>query len=463
MMAYWSNPKDSKITSRILTLGNGVNTYNNMYAINQSEAVDSRNVSSKNYPALSVRQGSSLSFGTDVAVITTPNGATARGGATFHVVDGTTWKYWNGSAFVNVATGLTNATAKFVEFATATTKYTIMCNGTEKKSYDGTTVADLTEAPATKLICVDDNRLYALKDKKIYYSSFGDLTDFTTVNDSGVRTIVGMIGDETAIAAYQDIVIAFSDKTMHLLYGDDYENFQLMDPIQAGCISDRSIVEHDSKLYFMDYGQYKLFTGGFPVDVSQKVKKYLEAINYTHKAKIVAGTQGRYIYLSIPYGASATTNNITLEYDTETRNWYIIDKGYLNFVNIGEFLYGVRTNGVVDKMNTGTADGSTAIVWYHNTGILNAIPVKPNTTLANIYMECLVPAGSTLTVKYCETTDDADFTTIKSITASADEQKARVQIPTSVLANSERYRLQFSGTGPCTIYFVELHESTQRW
>lgn len=462
-MAYWSNPKDSKITSRVITLGDGVNTYNNMYAINQSEAVDSRNVSSKNYPALSVRQGSSLSFGTDVTPITTPNGAGSRDGATFHVVDGTTWKYWNGSAFVNVATGLTNATAKIVEFNRATDTLTLLFNGTEKKAYDGTTVTDLTQAPATKLICVDDDRLYALKDKTIYYSSFRDPTDFTTVFDSGTRTVVGMIGDETAIVAYQDTVIAFSDKTMHLLYGDDFENFQLMDPIQAGCISDRSIVEHDSKLYFMDYGQYKVFTGGFPVDISQKVKKYLEAINYTYKANIVAGSQGRYIYLSIPYGASATTNNITLEYDTETRNWYILDKGYLNFVNIGEFLYGVRTNGEIDKMNTGTADGATAINWYHNTGILNPVPVKPNTTLANIYMEILLPSGSTLTVKYCLTTDDADFTLITNISASNDEQKVRVQIPTSILANSERYRLQFAGTGPCTIYFVELHESTQRW
>lgn len=461
-MAYWKNPQDSKITSRIITLGDGVNTYNNMYAINQSEAVDSRNVSSKNYPALSVRQGSSLSFGTDSAVITTPNGAIARGSSVFHIVDGTTWKYWNGSAFVNIATGLANVTAKLLDFNRPTGTFTILLNGTDKKIYDGTTVADLTQAPDTKLICVDDDRLYALKDKIIHYSAFTDPTDFSTVFDSGTRSVSGMQGTETAIVAYQDIVIAFSDKTMHLLYGDDFENFQLMDPIQAGCISDRSIVEHDSKLYFMDYGQYKVFTGGFPVDISQKVKKYLEAINYTHKAKIVAGVQGRYIYVSIPYGSSATTNNITLEYDTETRNWYIIDKGYLNFVNIGEFLYGVRIDGVVDKMNTGTADGSTAIAWYHNTGILNAVPVKPNTTLANIYMEVLLPTGSTMTVKQCESTDDADFTLIKTLSASADEQKARIQVPTSTLASSERYRLQVAGTGPATIYFVELHESTQR-
>jgi hypothetical protein len=270
-----------------------------------------------------------------------------------------------------------------------------------------------------------------------------------------------MQGVGTGIVAYQDIIIAFSDKTMHLLYGDDIDNFQLMDPMQVGCVSDRSIIEVDSKLYFLDYGKYKIFTGGFPVDISQKVKRYLEDINYTYKDKVVAGSQGKYIYLSIPYGISATTNNLTLEYDTELKNWYAIDKGYLNFVTIGEDLYGVRTTGTVEKMNTGTADGSTAISWYHNTGILNQLPIKPNNTLSDVYIECLLPTGSTMSISYANNTSDS-FTLISNLVASATEQKIRVQVPTTILQNVERYRLKFAGTGPATIHFIELHEQVQR-
>jgi hypothetical protein len=231
--------------------------------------------------------------------------------------------------------------------------------------------------------------------------------------------------------------------------------------MQVGCVSDRSVIEVDSKLYFLDYGKYKMFTGGFPVDISQKVKKYLEDINYTHKEKVVAGSQGKYIYLSIPYGSGATTNNLTLEYDTELKNWYAIDKGYLNFVTIGEDLYGVRTTGTVEKMNTGTADGSTAISWYHSTGILDILSVKGNETLSDIYIECLLPSGSTMSVGFATNTSDT-FTTITSISASNVEQKARIQVPTSILQNFERHRLKVSGTGPSTIHFVELHKQTQR-
>lgn len=460
-MAYWTSPKDTKVFAEPITLGDGVNTYTNIYQIKKSEAFDSRNTSSREYPALSVRQGCSLSFDTNNNAITTPNGAGVRNSDTFHIVDGTTWKYWNGSAWVNVATGLTNSTAKIVELNRTTDKLTIMFNGTEKKAYDGSTVIDLTEADATKFITIDDERLYTLSGNLLKCSAFLVPTDFSTFEDYVPITIAGMQGVGTGIVAYQDIIIAFSDKTMHLLYGDDFRNFQLMDPIQAGCVSDRSIIEHDGKLYFLDYGQYKVFTGGFPVEMSQKVSKYLDDINYTYKDKIVAGKQGKYIYLSIPYGSDATTNNITLEYDTEYQTWYVISKGYLNFVSIGNDLYGVRTTGIIDKMNTGTADGSTAISWYHSTGILDILPVKGNETLSDIYIECLLPSGSTMEVGYSTNTSDT-FTTISNISASAVEQKSRIQVPTTILQNVERYRLKFSGNGPATIHFVEFHKQTQR-
>lgn len=457
-MAYWrSKPQNIANPREIITIGDGVNKYGLEYNIEKSEAYDQRNVCSKNYPSLTVRDGFSLSFGTGATAITTPNGMGVRNASTLHVVDGTVWKAWNGSAFANVQTGLTNATATILDFNRETDTLTLLFNGTDKKAYNGTTVIDLTEAPATKLICVDDNRLYALSGKRLYYSSFSDPTDFTTLDDSGVLTLVGMKGTETAIVAYQDIVISFSDQTMHLLYGDDYENFQLMDPMQVGCISHRSIIEHNSKLYFMDYNKFQLFTGGFPTEVSQKVRGYLENINYTHKEKIVSGSHKRYIYVSIPHGSSATTNNLTLEFDTETGNWYPINRGYLNFVNIGEDLYGMGTDGKIDKLNDGTQDQGQAIVWYHETGIISSFIPSAVSTLSDIWLECKIPTGSTLTISYAEN-DKNTFTTLSSVTGTNSEQKSRIQVPTTLLQDADRYRLKFSGTGPCEIHFVEIQE-----
>jgi hypothetical protein len=81
----------------------------------------------------------------------------------------------------------------------------------------------------------------------------------------------------------------------------------------------------------MDYRKYMAFTGSMPYEISQKVRGYLELINYTYKANICAGQWGKYIYLSIPYGLAQTTNNLTLEYDTENDTWYPWDIGFVNF------------------------------------------------------------------------------------------------------------------------------------
>ena len=448
-MAYF-NRRIRNQQSETITLGDGVNAFDTVYSIRRSEAVDSRNLTSKDYPALSVRGGVASAFSN----LTTPNGATVRDGTELHIIDGTTWKRWNGSSWADVATGLTNAPANFAEFNRQTDRLTLMFNGTDKRAWDGSSVINLTEADTTRLIHVDDDRLYTIKGATLKVSATLDPTDFTTVFNSDVKTIGGMQGQATAITGYEGVKIMFSDKTMHLLYGDMFDNFQLMDPISAGCVSHRSIVQCKGLLYFMDYGEFKVYTGGFPTNVSHKVKKYLEGIKYSLKEKIVSGVSGKYIYISIPYGSSATDNNLTLEFDVDMQLWYPISKGYVNFFNIGQDLYGVVANGGIEKMNTGNHTGT----WYHETGIITPTPVRPNKTLSDMWLEIELPTGSTMKVGYTETVDGGTFTDIANFTAKTGNQKTRVKIPTNVLANKERYRLKFSGEGTAKIHFLEIYE-----
>jgi len=444
-----------------IMLGDGVNTYLSPFMIKKSEAVDSRNLSSRSYPALAVRPGVTNQFDTTANPFSTVNGAGVRNASTFYINDGTALKYWNGAALVSVITGLTNATSKILEhYDVNGNRNTVFINGTEKKySTDGTSFSDMTEAPATKLMTVDDNRLYALTGSLLQCSAIYSVTDWTTYQDATSIPIAGMQGAATALTAYNDMVIATSDKTMHILLGDKYANFKFLDPIQCGCVSDRSMIELDGKLYFMDYNKYKMFTGGFPSDISQKVKAYLENIAYTYKDKIVSGAWGRYIYVSIPYGA-VSTNNLTLEYDTERDLWYPYDKGYLNFVNIGQDIYGITTAGKAEKMNTGTTDGAgAAISWYHETGVLSALPVSALRTLSNLWVIIDLPAGSTMTVGYSTTVDAADFVTLKTFSTNSAEQRVRVQVPTDKIAKCNYFRLKFAGTGPATVHFADMFET----
>lgn len=455
-MALWRRELPIKRVNETTRLGEGVNAYNTPFEIKKGEAAASLNTSNRLYPALCVRPGSTSMYGTVATPITTPNGAGVRNGATAHFLDGTTWKYWNGSAFTNVATGLANATSKIIEFNTETDRYTLLFDGTNKKAWNGSGAAtDLTQAPATRLITVDDYRLYAVLGSTLYCSALYSCSDWTTVDDADVSAISGMIGVATAITAFNDMVIIFSDTTMHILYGNDSTDWQLVDPIKCGCVSDRSIVEKNGILYFLDYKEFKMFTGGVPVSIGQRVAGYLNNINYTYKDKICAGQWGKYIYLSIPYGANQTTNNITLEYDTELKRWYPWDIGFVNFYNIGNDLYGVTVGGVVKKLQQGTADDSTAIAWSHTTGVWNAAPIRPKKVLSNLYLLIDLPVNSALLVKYSITPDLDDFTTLYTFTANANEQNVRVQVPTTALQNVDYFRLKFSGTGPATINFVE--------
>ena len=440
-----------------IRLSDGINTYNSPFEIKKSECASCLNVSNRNYPALSTRPGSTAMYGTAAAPLTTVNAAGIRAGTTFHVQDGTAWKYWNGSAFANVATGLTNAMGKFIEFNTAANTYTILANGTEVSySTNGTSAATLTGAPATNLYCMDDERLYALKGNKLYRCAIGIPTDWTTINDAGIWTIANLVGGTgTALAAYGDMVISWSESSMHILMGDDHTNYQFMDMIDAGCISDRSVIIHNGVLYFMDYNQFKMFTGGMPRDISQKVSTYLSNINYTYKTQIVADKWGRYIYLSIPHGSTATANNLTLEYDTELQTWHVWDIGFTTFVTISQDLYGITVSGTVKKLQQGTIDDATAITWEWVTGVWDGTPVRQSKVISDIWAVVDLPVGSTLNVSYSTETTGTSFTSLYDFTATTTVQNTRIQIPTSILQNIPWYRLKLSGVGHCIVHVLE--------
>ena len=431
-----------------IRLGGGENTFGSPFEIQQSESRESRNVSSRLVPALSVRPGRADS-GIEV---TTPNILGQRNNQYIHVQDGTTWKYWDGDEFQTVQGNLTSATGKFVDFSTGTTRYTILANGADVYSWDGTTATKLTNAPASKLITAHKGRLYMARDNDIMFCGLNKIDDWSTANDAGSIDVTRAYGPITALTEFRDFVTAFTEYSMHVLYGTGPTNYNLADvSSEDGCISDKSVVENGGVLYWMDHGWIKAYNGaGLPEKISDKVSMYLEGI--TDKTKITAGKSGKYVYWSIPY--KSEENNIILEYDTMLGTWYPHTGNIIDFVNIGDTLYGMDSAGKLWKMYTGTDDGETPIEWYHITGpwFYNTLRKK---ALSNLWVSVDLPTGSTLTISASETVDNDDFELLYTFTASSDEKNVRVQLPISKLHRVDWFRLKFAGTGPCTIHFVE--------
>jgi hypothetical protein len=461
-MAYFRNGiRNQRHKQPLIAIGDGENTFYNALNIKPSEASYSRNTTSKNYPAMSVRNGRTKSFATDTSAISTPKGLGQRNDTYPHVQDGATWKRWDGAAWQTVAT-LESLSSKFLEFNTDSKRYTINAQNStstnKAKMWDGSSVTILTDAPQTRLMTVDDYRIFAVKDSVLYWSDISDPANWTT-GDSSAEPITSMIGVGSAIATFNDQVIVWSNQTMHILMGNDTEDFQFSNNgISSGCISDRTVLVDNGTLYYLDFGQFNAYTGGYPVEISQKVRAYLEAIPYAYRELCCAGKKGKYIYLSIPYGA-VTANNITLQYDTLRGNWYVHDYGVDHFTNIGEDLYAIDASGFIWKVDdsTATTDSSTAITWSHITGAWLEEELRAKKVISDIYILCDLPSGSTLNVAYSETIDNNDFTSLYDISSDSDEQNVRVQIPTSQLYGVDYYRLKFSGSGPCTIHYIDVY------
>lgn len=466
-MAFWGTIRNKLEPEDIIKPGDGINTYNTIFELKRSECASALNISNRSYPALSVRPGREYSLVSSSAPFTVFNGAGVYNGTYLVGLTSAGATYYASSSQPITLTGtLQNANGKSFEFNTEATRYLWIANGSSYSYYwDGSTGTALTAstgAPQTSYYTVDDYRLYALDGSVLYCSAVGSITDWSTVDDADTIAITGMIGSGTAITAYNDMVICFSDQSMHILYGNSPADFQLADPLPVGCVSDRSVIIHNGILYFLDYNRFMSFSGGFPTEVSQKAKTYLENINYTYKNLICCGKWGKYIYISFPSSSTSTTNDLTLEYDTELGTWYPWNIGILQFFTIAENLYGVDTDGYTWKLNSGADDDGTDITWNVDFGVWNGTPVRPQKVISDIYAVVDLPTGSTLTASYTTDPDASSWTSFYTFTASDTIQNTRMQIPVSALQGINWYRLRLSGTGACTIHYIEPYSRLKR-
>lgn len=446
-------PIKSEYESQTFNPGMGENQYGTPFTINESESIVSRNLSSRAFPAMQTRPGRAKSF----VKLAIPNGLGARDNTYPHVQDGTVWQRWDGTKWVNVQTGLTSARAKLIDFTTGTTKYTILTNGTNRYSWDGTSAVDLTAFPATKIVAAHKGRIYALVGRELKYSALNLITDWTTANDAGTISITNAKSDGAAIIEYADHVVMLTGSSMHELHGTGPVNYQLIDISEDGCSADRTLIDLKGVLYWLDEGEFKAYTGGIPVTISQKVQKYLKGIPTSYKTKCCCGKLGKYLYLSIPYGSAATECNLLLEYDTELKQWYPQTGSFVDFVTIGEKLYGLDASGQIWDMENGTDDAGTAITWYKESGAYIKQSLRQRKNLQNIYALFDQPTSSTFTIATSATVDADDFAIRKTYVASSTEQNQKAVLDANILGYVDWYRLKLVGTGPVTVHAIEQY------
>jgi hypothetical protein len=457
MLLPYMKPIKNEHETQSFNPGMGENQFGTPFTINEAESRKSLNLSSRAFPAMQTRPGRAHAF----TAITTPNALGARDNQYPHVQDGTAWKRWDGSTWQTVQGSLTSARAKIVDFTTGTTKSTILVNGTDKYSWDGSTVTNLTNFPLTSKVAVHKGRVYALVGREVKFSALNLINDWTTANNAGSITITKATSDGLAIIEYADHIVVLTGSSMHELHGTGPMNYELIDISGDGCVADRTLIEAKGVLYWLDHGEFKAYSGGMPVTISQKIQDYLKGIPDAYKYKCCCGKLGKYLYLSIPYG-NVTENNLLLEYDTELKQWYPQSGNFVDFVTIGEKLYGIDSTGQIWDMDNGNDDAGTAITWYKESGAYIRQSLRQKKNLQNVYILFNQPDGSTFTVGTSSTVDANDFVTRQTFTDSTSEQNQKITFDANILDYVDWYRLKLAGTGLVTIHAIEQYYRMER-
>ncbi len=437
-------PRDkSSVITKMSSLGDGENTFGTPFSIKESESYYSRNLSSDKYPALSVRQKRSSDID---AVPTAANALGSRNASVLISHGGGSVYKWEASAWASIGTLDTNAATKIVEFATGTTLYTVFANSDRVKSYDGTTLAELVEAPKTPLYVPHNFRLYAIDGKQLYFCAINDITDWTTANDAGVISITEAKGNGTAIRSFDNHVCIFTSGSFHELYGTDVTNFQLVDVSENGCLSDRCLVEMRGRgLFWLDYDGVYQYTGGIPRKISDKVQSYIEDINFEYKHLCCAGVSGEKVYFSIPYDGN-TTNNLILCYDARHRTWYPQESTIVDFTTIGDTLYGLQSDRAVVEFDQGE---DSDIEWSWESGYRDKDSIRQRKTLTSLFIQFDLPIQSVL---HTYIDEGNGYVLKRTFHGTGNPQFIRVIMKTR---NTDWYRLKFEGKGSCTIHSIE--------
>jgi hypothetical protein len=432
-----------------------------------------RNISARNFPALSSREGRKLEYNYS---LTTKRGIGARENDTLLFVDGDVWKYDLAGTATAIktftTTGKTNR-CRFVQFDAADTLYSIVTDGVNRWAWDGTNFLDLSSysKTASTLVTAFNNRLFWAIGRTLNASCFNVINDYDTLagvdTDSWTGTISQTIDDIVAIHSYNNHVQLFTQNALFELYGTKPLTYEVI-PIYAGigCISQWALTEAGGYLYFVDTTGIYRYNGAQYTKISHAVDSYISAINMTYKGEVTLTADDKYLYAAIPYGSDATANNLILKYDIEKNLWFVDTGAFIDLTSFPKKALGLDSTGKIWTMKYGTADtpftgAATAVSWDWISKVITDEQLKSKITVAEIWLAINLPTGSTATLSYStEPTGTTGFTDLKTLTASASVQNVCIDVV--LLHDANWFRLRLAGTGPVDIYYMDIHARWQK-
>ncbi|MNT09093.1 hypothetical protein D3C72_1438610 [compost metagenome] len=293
-------------------------------------------------------------------------------------------------------------------------------------------------------------------DNLLSYSGLRLATDWSSTDKytgTGKITVETQDGEKpTGLSSFSNHVVLFKRYTMHKLFGEDSTNFTMTQPYGVGCISDRSIVPTRDSLYWLGPdGFYDYMGGAAPVKISDPIKNYINSINQSYAQHCCAGTDGRFVYLSLVTGVN-TIPNVTMKYDIHGSRWWPVDFVATSYFLDGTTLYFGTADGKIMKMGGNTFNGSP-INWSFETKPFSDGDETVRKVIHKLFIVADIEVGSTLKVDYAGGTEGATWTNVSN-TTNGTGQIQTLKIPVIVRTPETWFRLRLSGTGPVKIHRI---------
>lgn len=437
----------------------------NPYAIKDSQATKNKNISTKLFPSLTVRDGFSVmkDFGTSEI-----DGIAIYEGKELHVIAGGIWQVYKAGSWTTLKTGLTAGKKwSFINFqGSFTGMHLIATNGVNAAlKYNGTSVSNLANAPAlSDFVCTHDNRVYIAAKNTVYFSALRKAEDWTTVNEAGQIVVETTDGKEiTGVIAGSARLTIFKGNSIHELFGTRPDNYTMkIVTDNLGCPTGRSAQVIEGIIYFLgNDGIYRYSGGSLPKsDFSIPVQEELKKINQAYVHKSISWAIGRKYYLAVPIGTSTVPDTV-FEYDLDFNTWNIWNFSSAvssPFVLLDGITYGGNSAGELMKFDS-DKDNGAAISWEWITKPFSLGSLAAKSRLYRLWLVADVPTGSAMNVYITgEDGTNPTWTLVQTIAANTNIQKKQIFIPFNQVNFTESFRIKLSGTGKATVYEITRQE-----
>ena len=493
-----------KSENQINYLAGGINNIYPAQNIQDDECQDMYNMCLDKYPAIRTKIGRTLKSnpglkGTQVKYFG------VAGVRYLFYIQGTELKDMTGTV---IATGITGNKFSHVYYADGNNEYLVLYGDgvtptRHKLPLSSMNTPEVMPLPAGvtnfEHMCYHKNRMFGSVGNMLYFSALQNPMDWTSTGNSREDRVPNC-NQITGLVSFDDKLIVFSEKNMHLYYGSNvisgnYDSYTCVSlDNNIGCYDQCTIKVHNSYLYWL-YGRNIYEYDGSSIRSIEKptsnngvtggIQNYIYGITINEAKNVsVAGSEDK-VYFWFP------DYHYFLIFDQRLRKWTkelqceVEDEMYysnicdayvdLNFSQTPTPIYALTQDGVIYEITGGRRDGNEYIRTYGEdeyvgeNGLLSKMEI-PFYMKTKEFKNGVLSRRKSLsemwfnydlngTVNLIITTDDGKSVTKENILPKGTNKTECVLIPNE-LQNVNSYTFEIYGTGDFTLYGMERIDRT---